>query len=83
MLQLVIPSLPGFGFSDGASATGLGITEMSNIFLKLMKRLGYEKFYIQGGDWGSLIASNMATLHKDKLVISHNIMTTSFNLPIT
>jgi pimeloyl-ACP methyl ester carboxylesterase len=74
MLQLVIPSLPGFGFSDGASATGLGITEMSNIFLKLMKRLGYEKFYIQGGDWGSLIASNMATLHKDKLVISHNIM---------
>lgn len=65
-VQLVIPSLPGFGFSDAAKKPGLGAAEMSPLFLKLMTRLGYEKFYVHGGDWGSLIASNMATLYKDK-----------------
>ena len=63
--QLAIQSLPlpGYGFSEGASMPGLNVGEMSLIFLKLMKRLGHEKFYVQGG---SLIASNMATLYPEK-----------------
>jgi pimeloyl-ACP methyl ester carboxylesterase len=62
----VIPSLPGFGFSEGAKRPGLSPDEMGPIFLKLMKRLGHEKFYVQGGDYGSIIASIMGTLYKDK-----------------
>jgi len=72
--QLVIPSLPGFGFSEGAKKPGLGSAEMSLIFLKLMKRLGYEKFYVQGGDWGSIIAGNMGTLYKDNVLGIHMTM---------
>lgn len=48
------------------SCTGMGILETSQIFLKLMKRLGYEKFYTQGGDWGSAIVTAMGTLYPDK-----------------
>lgn len=63
-------SLPGSGFSEASRKPGLGPAEMSPIFLTLMKRLGHEKFYVQGGDWGSLIASNMGTLYRDKYAIS-------------
>jgi pimeloyl-ACP methyl ester carboxylesterase len=59
-------SLPGYGFSEGAYLPGLGPTGMSQIFLKLMKRLRHEKFYIQAGDWGSIIATYMATFYPEK-----------------
>lgn len=46
----------------------MGATDVSLILLKLMKRLGHEQFYVQGGDWGSIIGSNMATLFHEKYV---------------
>jgi juvenile hormone epoxide hydrolase len=66
VFELVVPSLPGYGFSDPARKPGLGPAEMGLIFDRLMKRLGYDKYYVQGGDWGSLIGSNMATLFPDR-----------------
>lgn len=39
-----------------------------SIMKKLMNALGYDKFYVQGGDWGAIVASNMATLYPDRLV---------------
>lgn len=63
VFEIVAPSLPGYGFSDGAKKPGLGPAEMGVIFDRLMKRLGHGSvYYIQGGDWGSLIGTAMATL---------------------
>lgn len=64
--QLVIPSYPGFPFSEGSKKSGLGAPEIGLILLKLMKRLGHEQFYIHGGDWGHIIGSDMATLFPNK-----------------
>ncbi|KAK4020363.1 hypothetical protein OUZ56_002348 [Daphnia magna] len=55
VFELVVPSLPGYRFSDPPRKPGLGPAEMGLIFDRLMKRLGYDKYYVQGGDWGSLI----------------------------
>lgn len=50
--------------------TGLGLQETAQIFLKLMKRLGHNRFYVQGGDWGAGVATQMATLYPQQWVLS-------------
>jgi len=71
VFEVIIPSLPGYGFSQGAAKPGLGTAQMAVIFKNLMKRLGFDKYYIQGGDWGSAIVSNMATLYPDHILGAH------------
>ncbi|CAD7077458.1 unnamed protein product [Hermetia illucens] len=75
--EVVIPSLPGYGWSQGSSKTGLGPAEIAVIFRNLMFRLGYKKFFIQGGDWGSLIGSNIATLFPEVVLGYHSNMCAS------
>ena len=58
--NVVIPSLPGFGFSGPTTTRGWGPQRMAKALVVLMDRLGYSKYGIQGGDWGSLIARDMA-----------------------
>jgi microsomal epoxide hydrolase len=58
--HVVIPSLPGFGFSGPTTTRGWGPQRMAKALVVLMERLGYSKYGIQGGDWGSLIARDMA-----------------------
>jgi hypothetical protein len=53
--HVVVPSLPGFGFSDKPVGTGWGVTRIATAWVDLMRRLGYEKFFAQGGDWGPLL----------------------------
>nr|CAD7571340.1 unnamed protein product [Timema californicum] len=72
--QVVVPSLPGYGFSEGASKPGLGTAQMAVVFKDLMARLGFDKFYLQGGDWGAIIGSNMATLYQDNVLGFHSNM---------
>uniref|UniRef100_A0A1L8DZ56 Epoxide hydrolase n=1 Tax=Nyssomyia neivai TaxID=330878 RepID=A0A1L8DZ56_9DIPT len=72
--EMVVPSLPGYGWSQGSSKTGLGPAEIAVIMRNLMVRLGYPKFYIQGGDWGSLIGSNVATLFPENTIGYHSNM---------
>lgn len=55
--HVVAPSLPGFGFSDKPKTTGYGIQKMSLLFDRLMRDLGYERYFAQGGDWGSMITT--------------------------
>jgi pimeloyl-ACP methyl ester carboxylesterase len=58
--DVVIPSLPGFGFSGPTTTSGWTPERMAKAFIVLMDRLGYSRYGIQGGDWGSLIARDIA-----------------------
>ena len=58
--HLVIPSLPGYGFSDKPQATGWGVEKIAEAWSALMGRLGYSQYFAQGGDWGSVITSYIA-----------------------
>nr|XP_046470969.1 juvenile hormone epoxide hydrolase 1-like [Neodiprion pinetum] len=71
VFEVIAPSLPGYGFSDAAIRPGLGNAQMSVVLKNLMSRLGFEKFYTQGGDWGSLITANMGVLFPDSVFGIH------------
>ena len=58
--HLVIPSMPGYGFSGKPTATGWGPARIARAWVTLMTRLGYTQFVAQGGDWGGLITEVMA-----------------------
>ena len=58
--EVIIPSLPGYGFSSAAKKKGLSTIHVAKIMHKLMVRLGFESYYVQGGDWGSDIGRKMA-----------------------
>ena len=58
--HLVIPSLPGYGFSGKPTQTGWSVEKMGDTFSTLMARLGYGSYFAQGGDWGSAITSAIA-----------------------
>ncbi|OBI19825.1 epoxide hydrolase [Mycobacterium sp. E2327] len=59
--HVVIPSLPGYGFSDKPSAPGVGIERIAEAWSELMLGLGYGNYYAQGGDWGAFVTTAMAT----------------------
>nr|CAD7434550.1 unnamed protein product [Timema monikensis] len=71
VFEVVVPSLPGYGFSEGASKPGLGAVQVAVVFKDLMARLGFDKFYLQGGDWGGIIGANMATLFQENVAGFH------------
>lgn len=72
VFDVIVPSLSGFGWSSGASKKGFGAIEQSIVLRNLMLRLGYTKFYIQGGDWGSIIGSHIATLYPENVIGYHS-----------
>jgi len=55
--HLVLPSLPGYGFSGKPSVTGWGVEKIGRAWGELMARLGYDKWFAQGGDWGSVVTT--------------------------
>lgn len=55
--HVVCPSLPGFGFSGKPDDTGWGVTKIAETWDKLMVRLGYERYFAQGGDWGATVTT--------------------------
>jgi pimeloyl-ACP methyl ester carboxylesterase len=55
--HLVLPSLPGYGFSGKPAQTGWGVDKIAGVWNTLMTRLGYDRFYAQGGDWGSAVTT--------------------------
>ncbi|XP_053620314.1 juvenile hormone epoxide hydrolase-like [Plodia interpunctella] len=73
-LDLIIPSMPGYGFSDAAVRPGLGAVEIAIVFKNLMRRLGFQKFYFQGGDWGAFVGSSMVTLFPEDILGYHTNM---------
>jgi len=70
--DLVIPSIPGFGFSDKPVEPGMTPKRIASLFHKLMtEELGYSKFFAQGGDWGSSITEQIAIEYPDALLGYH------------
>jgi pimeloyl-ACP methyl ester carboxylesterase len=69
--DVVIPSMPGFGFSGKPTSTGWGPERIAGAWVTLMKRLGYNKFLAQGGDWGSLVTDFMAVQSPENLLGIH------------
>lgn len=57
--HLVIPCLPGFGFSSKPEAPGTGIAAIAHQFDQLMQLLGYQQYFAHGGDWGSIITQTL------------------------
>ncbi|WP_235859023.1 epoxide hydrolase family protein [Ochrobactrum soli] len=61
--DVVIPSLPGYGFSDKPNERGWGLPRIARAWAELMSRLGYTEYYAQGGDWGAGVTTWMAKQH--------------------
>ena len=69
--HLVIPSLPGFGFSARTTETGWSPERMADAFATLMERLGYDEYGVQGGDWGGIIGRFVAGNYPDNVIGFH------------
>lgn len=72
--DVVIPSLPGHGFSGKPTELGWDPVRVAKAWIVLMKRLGYNKFVAQGGDWGNAVSENMGLLAPPELLAIHTNM---------
>src|SRR3954454_6085184 len=72
--HLVIPSMPGYGFSGKPTDTGWDPIRIAKAFVMLMERLGYTEFVAQGGDWGNAVSEQMALLKPSGLLGIHTNM---------
>jgi pimeloyl-ACP methyl ester carboxylesterase len=69
--HVVIPSLPGFGFSERPSAPGMNSFRTAELWVELMRELGYCRFVAQGGDIGANVSSVMAWKHPESVLALH------------
>jgi epoxide hydrolase len=69
--HLVIPAIPGFGFSGPTTSTGWEIRRVAAAWVELMARLGYSRYGAQGGDWGSIISRAVGALAPERVVGVH------------
>jgi pimeloyl-ACP methyl ester carboxylesterase len=72
--HVVLPSLPGYGFSDKPSAPGWGVSRIAAAWAELMAMLGYARYGAQGGDWGAMVTLALANLDAAHLVGIHTNM---------
>jgi epoxide hydrolase len=69
--HLVIPTIPGYGFSGPTGQTGWNFPRIANAWAELMRRLGYDRYAAQGGDVGALISLALAGLHPERVAGVH------------
>ena len=81
--DVVIPSLPGYGFSGKPKTTGWEPVRVANAWIELMKRLGYKKYVAQGGDWGNAVSEIMGLIAPPELLAIHTNMASTVPADIT
>jgi len=69
--HVVVPSLPGYGFSDPPASEGMSNERIAELFAELMPALGYERFFVQGGDWGAGIGTWLARRFPERVLGLH------------
>ena len=69
--DVVVPSLPGYGFSSPPTRRGFGAGRVADLWVQLMAKLGYARFGSHGGDWGSAVTTALGARHPDKLIGLH------------
>ena len=69
--HVVIPSMPGYGFSGKPTSTGWGPERMGRAWAELMTRLGYDRYVAQGGDWGAFVVDQMGLQAPEGLLAIH------------
>lgn len=69
--HLVLPSMPGYGFSGPGREPGMSVDRVARVVAQLMAQLGYDRYGAQGGDWGSGVASWLARDHPGRVVGIH------------
>ena len=72
--HVVIPSIPGYGFSGRPTGTGWDVAHIARAWDQLMQRLGYTRYVAQGGDWGAIITDVLATQAPEGLLGIHTNM---------
>jgi pimeloyl-ACP methyl ester carboxylesterase len=79
--HVVVPSLPGYAFSDKPTGTGWGIERTARAWTTLMVRLGYDRYGAQGGDWGSMVTTIIGQQDPDHVAGIHLNMVIGFAGP--
>jgi pimeloyl-ACP methyl ester carboxylesterase len=69
--HVVVPSLPGFGFSGPTHERGWNSKRVAQAFATLMERIGYDRYGVQGGDWGAFVVADMARVAPDRVIGVH------------
>lgn len=69
--SVVVPSLPGFGFSGHTKTTGVSPRRIASMWAQLMAGLGYQRYVAQGGDWGAIITSHLGALDPEHCAAIH------------
>ncbi|MGC5166474.1 epoxide hydrolase family protein [Luteimicrobium sp. DT211] len=69
--DVVVPSLPGFGFSQKPARTGWDVSRVARAWAELMRRLGYTRWAAQGGDWGAVVTTALGAMEPEGLVGIH------------
>ena len=77
--DVIVPSLPGYGFSEAPATVGMGPDQVADLWVDLVAELGYREFFAHGGDWGAAVTASLATRHPDRLLGAHFTM---FSPPI-
>lgn len=76
---VIAPSISGYGFSSRPTETGTSVFTVADLWAELMARLGYDRFGVQGGDWGSWISAAIALRHPKRVIGLHlNYVSTRF-----